>query len=95
VELSEAPAARLKRCIYNIAAISPTAAEFADAVKKRVPGVEITYKVDPARQAILDSWPRRLDDTCARADWGWKAQYDLGRMSDDLVPKIRKMVGVF
>ena len=95
VELSEAPAARLKRCIYNIAAISPTAAEFAAAVKQRVPGVEITYKVDPARQAILDSWPRRLDDTCARNDWGWKAQYDLGRMSDDLVPKIRKMVGVF
>lgn len=95
VELSETPVSRLKRCIYNIAAISPTAAEFAAAVKKRVRGVEITYKVDPARQAILDSWPRRLDDSCARADWGWKAAYDLDRMSDDLVPKIRKMVGVF
>jgi threonine 3-dehydrogenase len=95
VELSDAPAKSLRRCIYNIAAISPTAAEFARAVKTRVPGVEITYKVDPARQAILDSWPRRLDDSCARADWGWKAKYDLDRMSDDLVPKIRKMVGVF
>ncbi len=95
VELSDAPAARLKRCIYNIAAISPTALEFAQAVKKRVPGVEITFKVDPVRQAILDSWPRRVDDGCARADWGWKAQYDLAKMSDDLVPKIRKMVGVF
>ena len=73
----------------------PTAAEFAQAVKKRVAGVEITYKVDPARQAILDSWPKRLDDSCARADWGWKASYDLDRMSDDLVPKIRKMVGAF
>jgi threonine 3-dehydrogenase len=95
VELSEAPLKGLKRCIYNIAALSPTAAEFAKAVKTRVPGVEITYKVDPARQAILDSWPKRLDDTCARADWGWKARYDLDKMSDDLVPKIRKMVGVF
>ncbi|HEX5136697.1 MAG TPA: NAD-dependent epimerase/dehydratase family protein [Planctomycetota bacterium] len=95
VELSEAPAKGLKRCIYNIAALSPTAADFAKAVKTRVPGVEITYKVDPARQAILDSWPKRLDDSCARADWGWRARYDLDRMSDDLVPKIRKMVGVF
>jgi threonine 3-dehydrogenase len=95
VELSEAPGARLRRRIYNIAAISPTAADFAKAVKTRVPGIEITFKVDPARQAILDSWPRRVDDSCARADWGWKAEYDLDRMSDDLVPKIRKMVGVF
>lgn len=95
VELSEAPAAKLRRSIYNIAAISPTALEFAQAVKTRVPGVEITFKVDPARQAILDSWPRRVDDACARADWGWKASYDLDRMSDDLVPRIRKMVGVF
>jgi threonine 3-dehydrogenase len=94
-ELSEAPTPKLRRCVYNIAAISPTAAEFARAVKTRVPGVEITFKVDPTRQAILDSWPRRVDDSCARADWGWKAAYDLDRMSDDLVPKIRKMVGVF
>jgi nucleoside-diphosphate-sugar epimerase len=75
--------------------MSPTAAEFAAAVKTRVPGVEITFKVDPVRQAILDSWPRRVDDRNARADWGWKAQYDLARMSDDLVPRIRKLVGVF
>jgi threonine 3-dehydrogenase len=95
VELSEAPAPRIRRRIYNIAAMSPTAAEFAAAVKTRVPGVEITFKVDPVRQAILDSWPRRVDDRNARADWGWKAQYDLARMSDDLVPRIRKLVGVF
>jgi threonine 3-dehydrogenase len=95
VELSSAPREKLRRSIYNIAAISPTAADFAKAVKTRVPGVEITFRSDPARQAILDSWPKRLDDSCARADWGWKAHYDLDRMSDDLVPKIRKMVGVF
>jgi len=92
VELSDAPAARLKRRIYNIAAISPTADEFANAVRSRVNGVEITYRVDPVRQGILDSWPDRLDDTCARDDWGWKHAYDLDRMSDDLVPKIRELV---
>ncbi len=92
-ELSAAPRKSLKRCIYNIAAMSPTAQQFADAVKQRVPGAEITFKVDPARQAILDSWPARVDDACARAEWGWKPAYDLARMSDDLIPKVRAMLG--
>jgi len=93
MELSDAPTGKLGRRIYNIAAISPTADEFASAVRARVNGVEITYKVDPVRQGILDSWPKRLDDACARNDWGWKHAYDLERMSDDLVPKIRALVG--
>ncbi|MHC4956623.1 MAG: NAD-dependent epimerase/dehydratase family protein [Planctomycetota bacterium] len=88
VELSEAPRDRLTRCIYNIAAVSPTAADFAEAVKARVPGVEITFNVDPARQAILDSWPKRVDDTPAREEWDWHHEYDLDRMSDDLIAKL-------
>lgn len=91
-ELSAAPAASLRRCVYNIAAMSPTAADFAAAVIRRVPGTKITYKVDPVRQGILDSWPRRLDDRCAREEWGWKHRYDLEGMSDDLMPKVREMV---
>ncbi|MGH7163394.1 MAG: NAD-dependent epimerase/dehydratase family protein [Planctomycetota bacterium] len=91
-ELSAAPAARLKRCVYNIAAMSPTAAEIADAVKRRVPGAEITFKVDPARQSILDSWPRRVDDARAREEWGWKPRFGLDAMSDDLVPKIEAIL---
>ncbi|MEE8106273.1 MAG: NAD-dependent epimerase/dehydratase family protein [Planctomycetota bacterium] len=91
VELSEAPRSSLTRCIYNIGAVSPTAAEFADAVRARVPGVKLTFKADPKRQAILDSWPAAVDDTCARSDWGWKHQFDLDAMSDDLVEKIRAM----
>ena len=71
--------------------MSPTAEEFADAVRARVPGVEITFKVDPERQAILDSWPKRVDDECARAEWGLAPAYDLEKMSDDLVPRIRAM----
>ncbi len=89
VELSDAPRTRLGRCIYNIAAVSPTAAEFADAVRARVPGVEITFNVDPKRQAILDSWPNRVDDSCAREEWDWRHEYDLDRMSDDLIAKLR------
>jgi len=93
VELSQAPVDNLSRCVYNIAAMSPTADEFADAVRQRVPGVEITYRVDPKRQAILESWPDVLDDSKARADWGWNHEYDLAKMSDDLIPKVKAMVG--
>ena len=92
VELSQAPKEKLRRHVYNIAAMSPTAEEFADAVRKRVPGVDITFKPVPKLQAILDTWPNRVDDTCARTEWGWKPQYDLGSMSDDLIPKIRAML---
>lgn len=88
VELSLAPRERLGRCIYNIAAFSPTAQEIADEVARVVPGARITFKPDPARQAILDSWPRALDDTCARRDWDWRPAWDLARMSDDLTPKL-------
>jgi threonine 3-dehydrogenase len=91
-QLSNAPRDSLQRCIYNIGAMSPTAQEFADAVKARVDGVDITFKVDPVRQAILDSWPRDVDDSCARAEWGWKHEFGLDAMSDDLVPKIRAML---
>jgi len=91
-ELSAAPREKLLRCTYNIGAFSPTAEEFANAVRKRVPGVEITFKVDPERQAILDSWPQSVDDRCAREEWGWQPEYDLETMSKDLIPKIRSML---
>ncbi len=80
------------RCVYNIAAMSPTAGQIAASVARAVPGVELTFRSDPARQAILDSWPRALDDSAARADWGWKHEFDLETMSADLVPKIRAML---
>ncbi len=94
VELANAPRERLKRCVYNIAAFSPAASEIADSVRRAVPGAEITFKPDPIRQSILDSWPDALDDTCAREDWGWQPEYDLEAMTDDLVPQIRQLIGV-
>ncbi len=92
LELSAAPRSELTRSIYNIAAIAPTAEEFAQAVRRRVPGVEIDFGPVPRLQAILDSWPRALDDTAARRDWGWRHEYDLDRMSDDLVSKVKAML---
>ena len=94
VELSDAPKERLRRSIYNIAAIHPTAEQIADAVRARVPDVRLTFKPDPARQAILDSWPQVLDDSNARREWDWVHKFDLDRMSDDLIEKLRVTLGV-
>jgi len=92
VELSQAPRERLTRCVYNVAAFSPTAQQIADEVARAVPGADISFKPDPARQAILDSWPRALDDSLARRDWGWRPEYDLPRMTADLLPKLRALL---
>jgi threonine 3-dehydrogenase len=92
VELAAAPRERLTRCVYNIAAFSPTAQAIADDVARAIPGARITFKPDPVRQAILDSWPRTLDDGLARRDWDWRPHYDLPRMTDDLVPKLRALL---
>lgn len=92
LELSDAPKANLKRCIYNIAAMHPTAEEVAAAVRARIPGVELTFRSDPTRQAILDSWPQVLDDSNARNEWDWAPRYDLESMSDDLIAELRRIL---
>ncbi|MCE9634202.1 MAG: NAD-dependent epimerase/dehydratase family protein [Planctomycetes bacterium] len=91
IGVAEAPRERLgKRCTYNIQGFSPLASEFAEVVAAAVPGVKITFKPVEWRQAILDSWPRSLDDTVARADWDWCPKYGLDAMTKDIIPKIRE-----
>src|SRR5690242_10176170 len=92
LELSMADRSRLSRCIYNIAAFSPRADQIAESATRAIPGAKFTFTPDPVRQAILDSWPKSLDDAAARRDWGWKPRYDLDGMTDDLVPRIRRML---
>jgi threonine 3-dehydrogenase len=92
LELSLAPRERLTRCIYNIAAFSPRADEIATSVQRVLPQARFTYGADPVRQAILDSWPKVIDDAAARRDWGWKPRYDLDAMTDDLIPRVRAML---
>lgn len=92
IELANAPRENLRRSVYNIAAFSPTAAEIAEAVERAIGHVDITFVSDPHRQAILDSWPRALDDSAARADWDWQPEFDLESMTADLVSKIRALL---
>ncbi|HBK86000.1 MAG TPA: UDP-glucose 4-epimerase, partial [Firmicutes bacterium] len=59
------------RNAFNIAAMSFAPEHIAAEIKKHIPEFEMTYDVDPVRQAIANSWPNSLDDSCARAEWGW------------------------
>jgi len=92
LELAFADRDRLTRAIYNIAAFSPRADEIAASVQRALPAAKFTYKPDPVRQGILDSWPKALDDAAARRDWGWKPAYDLDGMTTDLIPRVRRML---
>ena len=58
-------------------------------IKKHLPDFELTYNVDPVRQAIADSWPNSMDDRCAREEWDWKPDYDLASMTTDMLRQLR------
>ncbi len=91
-QLLKAPKETLTRVCYNIAGFSPTAQQIADSVKRALPQVDLQFKVDPLRQAILDSWPDVLDDSLAKTDWQWQPRFTLDHMTDDLIPKVRTML---
>ncbi|MDP4128902.1 MAG: NAD-dependent epimerase/dehydratase family protein [Bacteroidota bacterium] len=89
IELMEAPASRITvRTAYNLAGISFTPAEIAAEIKQLVPGFSIDYKPD-YRQAIAETWPESINDQTARSDWGWKPEYGLRRMSEEMLRNIR------
>ncbi len=62
----------------------------AAAIQRHIPDFVIDYDVDPLRQGIADSWPRRLDDSAAREEWGWDPDYDLDTMAEDMLLNLRK-----
>jgi nucleoside-diphosphate-sugar epimerase len=89
IELMEAPAEKIRiRSSYNVAGISFSPRELAEAIKQRRPEFTISYKPDE-RQAIADSWPRSLDDSAARGDWGWQVQVGLEEMVGDMLANIK------
>ena len=90
IQLMEADAVRLKhRNAFNIASMSFDPEGIYQAIKKYVPDFEMGYDIDPLKQAIADSWPDCMDDTCAREEWGWKPHYDLDAMTKDMLEKLR------
>ncbi|MEM7086698.1 MAG: NAD-dependent epimerase/dehydratase family protein [Bacteroidota bacterium] len=81
IGIMEAPSEKIKiRSAYNLAAVSFSPEEIASSIQKHLPDFTIDYKPD-FRQAIADSWPQSIDDSDARADWGWKHSYGLEDMT--------------
>ncbi|HLO12280.1 MAG TPA: L-threonine 3-dehydrogenase [Pseudoneobacillus sp.] len=89
VNLMEADASKLKhRNSFNVTAMSFDPEEIAAEIKKHVPGFEISYDVDPIRQGIANSWPNSIDASAAKEEWGFKAEYDLAKMTKDMLEKL-------
>ena len=90
IELMEAPAEKVKiRSSYNLAGISFTPKEIAAEISKHIPNFEITYRPD-FRQEIADSWPSSIDDTNAQNDWGWELEYNLKKMTLDMMTNLKE-----
>jgi nucleoside-diphosphate-sugar epimerase len=88
IELMEAPADKISvRTSYNLSSMSFSPKEIAESIKKHIPEFTINYKPD-YRQQIADSWPQSIDDSQARADWGWKHEYDLDKMTKDMLENL-------
>tara|TARA_B100000965_G_scaffold396908_1_gene412605 strand:- start:804 stop:1742 length:939 start_codon:yes stop_codon:yes gene_type:complete len=90
IELMEAPSENIKiRSSYNLGGISFSPKEIAEEIKKLIPDFEISYAPD-FRQKIADSWPSSIEDKDAQKDWNWKLEYDLGKMSEDMIHQLQK-----
>lgn len=93
IELIEAPKEQLTQRVYNMTAMSFTPGEVASSILKYKPGFNCTYEPD-MRQAIADSWPKSIDDSKARADWGWQPEFDLDAMTRDMLTSLAPRLGV-
>jgi nucleoside-diphosphate-sugar epimerase len=86
LEIMEADPARLRhRNAYNLTAMSFSPEELAAEIARYIPGFVISYRPDPVRQAIADSWPNSLDDSAAQEDWGWRPEFTLAGMTGDML----------
>jgi len=89
VDIMEADPARLiHRNCFNVTAMSFDPEMIAAAIRKHIPEFVLDYNVDPVKQAIADSWPNSMDDSCAREEWDWKPEYNLESMTRDMLEKV-------
>ncbi len=89
IELMEAPTTSIKtRMAYNISAMSFAPEEIAASIQKHIPDFEISYAPD-FRQQIANGWPQSIDDQAAREHWGWSHQYDLDKMTHEMLTNLK------
>lgn len=95
VDIMEAdPSKLIHRNSFNVTAMSFDPEILYNTIKKYIPTFEMEYKPEPIKQAIANSWPNSLDDSCARNEWGWNPKYDLDKMSVDMIDSLRKKMGL-
>ncbi len=88
IELMEAPKENIKiKDSYNLSAMSFSPKEIAQAIQKEIPDFAISYEPD-FRQAIADSWPQSIDASYASNEWNWKPEYDLDKMTKDMLANV-------
>lgn len=91
--LMEADPDRLvHRNSFNIASMSFTPDQLFQCIKKRLPNATFDYNIDPVKAKISHSWPNKLDDSCARAEWDWNPQWGMEEMVDDMLAAIAKKI---
>ena len=87
------PSRLVHRNAFNVTAMSFDPEILYHKIRERIPDFRMRYEVDPVRQAIANSWPDRMDDICAREEWGWKPSFGLDEMVDDMILKLRLKFG--
>lgn len=91
IDLMEAdPSKLIHRNSFNIASMSFDPEIISKEIKKHIPDFKLDYNVDAAKQAIANSWPNSMDDSCARNEWGWNPKYNLESMTVDMLEKVQE-----
>jgi len=93
IELMEAPSEKIKvRTSYNLSGMSFSPVEIGNEIRKHIPAFHLDFNPD-YRQQIADSWPKSIDDSHAREDWGWKPEFDLTKMTADMLMNLSTSAG--
>ena len=91
IELMDAPASNIKiRSSYNFTGMSFTPEILAAEIRKHIPDFKLSYTEYDQRQAIASSWPRSIDDSHAQKDWNWKREFDLEKMTEDMLKNLKR-----
>lgn len=91
IKLMETNPEKLRhRNAFNVTAMSFAPENLSEEIKKHIPEFCMKYAIDPIRQAIADSWPRSMDDSAARQEWGWEPKYNLQEMTSDMISVLSK-----
>ncbi|MDD3640793.1 MAG: NAD-dependent epimerase/dehydratase family protein [Atribacterota bacterium] len=93
IQIMETDSSRLiHRNGYNVTAMSFCPKDLVEEIKNWIPDFTIDYEVDPLKQSIADSWPDSMDDSAARNEWDWSPEYDLAKMTEDMIKQLKEKI---